>query len=109
MLATDVWDYIVVGGGLAGSVVSNRLLALNNTAKILVIEAGQNAAGRTDILYVNSTNLIQGDFDWNYFSTPQAQLNNRVIQSAAGKGLGGGSLINTCKLHQVLGVRGLQC
>ncbi|WYZ40069.1 hypothetical protein EsH8_IV_000410 [Colletotrichum jinshuiense] len=90
MLATDVWDYIVVGGGLAGSVVSNRLLALNNTAKILVIEAGQNAAGRTDILYVNSTNLIQGDFDWNYFSTPQAQLNNRVIQSAAGKGLGGG-------------------
>ncbi|KZL85317.1 glucose dehydrogenase [Colletotrichum incanum] len=96
MLPTDVWDYIVVGGGLAGSVVSNRLLALNNTAKILVIEAGRSAAGRTDILYVNSTNLIQGEFDWNYFSTPQAQLNNRVIQSASGKGLGGGSLINTC-------------
>ncbi|GKT95570.1 glucose dehydrogenase [Colletotrichum tofieldiae] len=96
MLPTDVWDYIVVGGGLAGSVVSSRLLALNNTAKILVIEAGRSAAGRTDILYVNSTNLIQGEFDWNYFSTPQAQLNNRVIQSASGKGLGGGSLINTC-------------
>ncbi|KAK1637316.1 GMC oxidoreductase-domain-containing protein [Colletotrichum phormii] len=74
MLPTDVWDYIV----------------------ILVIEAGSSAAGRTDILYVNSTNLISGDFDWNYYSTPQSQLNNRVIQSAAGKGLGGGSLINTC-------------
>ncbi|KAJ0166101.1 Pyridoxine 4-oxidase [Colletotrichum tanaceti] len=96
MLPTDVWDYIVVGGGLAGSVVSSRLLALNNTAKILVIEAGRSAAGRSDILFVNSTNLVQGEFDWNYFSTPQAQLNNRVIQSAAGKGLGGGSLINTC-------------
>ncbi|KAK1722048.1 uncharacterized protein CLUP02_03074 [Colletotrichum lupini] len=96
MLPTDVWDYIVVGGGLAGSVVSSRLLALNNTAKILVIEAGSSAAGRTDILYVNSTNLIAGDFDWNYYSTPQSQLNGRTIQSAAGKGLGGGSLINTC-------------
>ncbi|OHE94571.1 hypothetical protein CORC01_10099, partial [Colletotrichum orchidophilum] len=106
MLPTDVWDYIVVGGGLAGSVVSSRLLALNNTAKILVIEAGANAAGRTDILYVNSTNLIQGDFDWNYFTTPQPQLNNRTIQSAAGKGLGGGSLINTCKLSHGGWMRG---
>ncbi|TQN64844.1 L-sorbose 1-dehydrogenase [Colletotrichum shisoi] len=97
MLPTDAWDYIVVGGGLAGSVVSSRLLALNNTAKILVIEAGRSAAGRSDILFVNSTSLVQGEFDWNYFSTPQAQLNNRVIQSAAGKGIGGGSLINTSK------------
>ncbi|KAJ0352818.1 hypothetical protein COL154_003622 [Colletotrichum chrysophilum] len=97
MLPTEVWDYVVVGGGLAGTVVSSRLLALNSSAKILVIEAGQSAAGRSDILYVNSTNLIQGDFDWNDYSIPQPQLDNRTIQMAAGKGLGGGSLINTCK------------
>ncbi|KAF5528611.1 Oxygen-dependent choline dehydrogenase [Colletotrichum aenigma] len=97
MLPAEVWDYIVVGGGLAGTVVSSRLLALKSSAKILVIEAGQSAAGRSDILYVNSTNLIQGDFDWNDYSIPQPQLDNRTIQMAAGKGLGGGSLINTCK------------
>lgn len=76
--------------------VSNRLLALNNTAKILLIEAGPNADDRTDILYANSTNLIGGDFDWNYYSVPQAGLNGREIQSAAGKALGGGSVINSC-------------
>lgn len=97
MLPAAVWDYIVVGGGLAGTIISSRLLALKSSAKILVIEAGQSAAGRSDILYVNSTNLIQGDFDWNDYSIPQPQLDNRTIQMAAGKGLGGGSLINTCK------------
>lgn len=96
MLTTDIWDYIVVGGGLAGSVVSNRLLALNSDAKILVIEAGPDAGDRSDILYANSTNLIGGDFDWNYNSIPQESLNERKIQSAAGKALGGGSVINTC-------------
>lgn len=98
MLASDVWDYIVVGGGLAGSVVSNRLLALNSDAKILVIEAGPDAGDRSDILYANSTNLIGGDFDWNYNSIPQESLNQRKIQSAAGKALGGGSVINTCMM-----------
>lgn len=98
MLSTDIWDYIVVGGGLAGSVVSNKLLALNSDAKILVIEAGPDAEDRSDILYANSTNLIEGDFDWNYNSIPQNSLNERKIQSAAGKALGGGSVINTCTI-----------
>lgn len=99
MLSSVVWDYVVVGGGLAGTVVSNRLLALNSAAKILVIEAGPNVDNRTDILYANSTNTIGGDFDWNYYSLPQTNLDGREIQSAAGKALGGGSVINTCMCH----------
>lgn len=93
------WDYIVVGGGLAGSVVSNRLLALDSSAKILLIEAGPNVDNRTDIVWANSTNTIGGDFDWDYYSLPQANLDGRQIQSAAGKALGGGSVINTCEQH----------
>lgn len=96
MLYSVVWDYIVVGGGLAGNVVSNRLLALDNAVEILVIEAGPKVDNRTDILYANSTNTIEGDFGWNYYSLPQASLDGRQIQSAAGKALGGGSVINTC-------------
>lgn len=96
MLPGDIWDYIVVGGGLAGSVLSNQLLALNSSLRILVIEAGPNVDNRTDILYINSTNLIGGDFDWNYSSVPQPNLNNRTITSPAGKALGGGSVINSC-------------
>lgn len=96
MISSIVWDYIVVGGGLAGTVTSNRLLALDNAARILILEAGPNVDNRTDILYTNSANLIGGDFDWNYYSLPQANLDGREIQSAAGKALGGGSVINTC-------------
>lgn len=33
------WDYIVVGGGLGGLVVANRL---SDTASVLVIEAGSD-------------------------------------------------------------------
>lgn len=101
MLADTVWDYIVVGGGLAGSVLSNRLLALDNAAKILVIEAGPNANNQTNVLYANSTNLVGGTYDWNYYSVPQVNVGNREIQSAAGKALGGGSVINTCE-HKLL-------
>ncbi|KAI1841285.1 hypothetical protein JX266_012521 [Neoarthrinium moseri] len=91
-----MWDYIVVGGGLAGSVVTNRLLKHDASLRILVLEAGPDVSNRTDILYVNSTNLIQGDFDYNYQTVPQVHLDNRQIGNSGGRALGGGSAINTC-------------
>ncbi|KAF5025988.1 hypothetical protein F66182_1929 [Fusarium sp. NRRL 66182] len=93
-----LWDYIVVGGGLAGSVVSNRLLQQDRSLNILLIEAGIDANSRQDIVWPNSTNGQGGDFDWNYQSEPQPHLQNRVIPSNSGKGLGGGTLINGGKL-----------
>ncbi|KAF4454280.1 GMC oxidoreductase [Fusarium albosuccineum] len=89
-----LWDYIVVGGGLAGSVVSNRLLEQDSSLNILLVEAGINANDRQDIVWPNSTNGQFGEFDWAYSSEPQANLNNRVLASNSGKGLGGGTLIN---------------
>ncbi|KAH7367926.1 hypothetical protein B0T11DRAFT_304877 [Plectosphaerella cucumerina] len=89
-----LWDYIVVGGGLAGSVISNRLREQTPRSRILVIEGGINANDREDIVWVNSTNGQGGDFDWSYQSVPQVNLDNRVIPSNSGKGLGGGTLIN---------------
>jgi len=60
-----MWDYIVVGGGIAGSVISSRLVEQDRSLKVLLIEAGPDVSNRTDITYVNSTNLIMGDFDYN--------------------------------------------
>lgn len=89
-----LWDYIVVGGGLAGSVISNRLLESNPSLNILLVEAGINANDRQDIVWPNSTNGQFGEFDWVYYSTPQTHLDNRAIASNSGKGLGGSTLIN---------------
>ncbi|KAI8288600.1 hypothetical protein K4K60_010831 [Colletotrichum sp. SAR11_57] len=89
-----IWDVIVVGGGLAGSVISNRLAGYRPELKILVVEAGPNANDRQDIVWPNSTNTIGGDFDWKLASVPQVHVDNRFITLAQGKALGGGTVIN---------------
>lgn len=88
------WDYIVVGRGLSGTVVSNRLLEQDSSLNILLIEAGVNADHQTDIVWANTTNGPGGQYDWAYDSVPQVNLDDRVILSSAGKGLGGSTLMN---------------
>lgn len=87
-----LWDYIVVGGGLAGSVVSNRLLHQQPEAKILVVEAGQNANDNHDILYPNGTGTAQ--YTWNVPTAPQEYFGGRSVNMALGTALGGGSVVN---------------
>lgn len=96
MLST-VWDYVIVGGGLAGSVISSRMLEYNSSLNILLIEAGEDTRSRTDILYTNATNLMGGELDWQYPTKPVTALNDRSLVYNQGKGLGGGAAINSCK------------
>lgn len=90
-----LWDYIVVGGGLSGSVLSSRLLEYNQTLNILVIEAGPNASNDSSVVWPNSTNLIGGAYDWNLTSVPQVNVDNRTVSLPQGKALGGGTVINS--------------
>ncbi|EQB49383.1 hypothetical protein CGLO_11300 [Colletotrichum gloeosporioides Cg-14] len=95
-MLSNVWDYIIVGGGLTGSVISSRMLEYNSSLSILLIEAGEDTRARTDILYTNATNLLGGELDWQYPTEPVAALNNRTLVFNQGKGLGGGAAINSC-------------
>lgn len=94
-----LWDYIVVGGGIGGSVVSNRLLTNDSSLQILVIEAGPNANDDPSVVWPNSTNTVGGTYDWNYTYVPQVHADNRSVTLAAGKALGGGTVINLGKSH----------
>lgn len=87
-----LWDYIVVGGRLSGSVVSNRLLQQGGSLKILLVEAGPNANDQN--LWPNATNTIGGTYDRKLTSIPQVHVDNRPITLAQGRALGGGTLIN---------------
>ncbi|KAL7822819.1 GMC oxidoreductase [Trichoderma gracile] len=91
----EVFDYIIIGGGTAGLTVASRLTE-DADVNVLVIEAGQD---RTNDPLVQIPGLVVGmygkpEYDWNFSSTPQPGLNNRIINQARGKQLGGSSALN---------------
>ncbi|GAB7354238.1 hypothetical protein MBLNU459_g4776t2 [Dothideomycetes sp. NU459] len=90
------FDFIIVGGGTAGCVVSSRL-SEDPSVEVLLLEAGQDRNSDPRIITPGLTHqLIDNDeFDWRYKSEPQAGLGGRVMSHPRGKVLGGSSAINS--------------
>ncbi|RPA82830.1 alcohol oxidase [Ascobolus immersus RN42] len=92
----DAYDYIIIGAGTAGSVVSARL-SENSTVTVLVIEAGDLDKGEDFIRIPGLSGsqvpngVLTTSYNWNYTTTPQAHANNRTFNIAAGKMVGGSS------------------
>lgn len=88
------YDYIIVGAGSAGCTLAYRLGA-DPSSRILILEAG--GSDRSPIIQIPLTwGLILKNrlFDWNYFTEPEHEFDNRRIECARGKVLGGSSSIN---------------
>jgi choline dehydrogenase len=90
------FDYVIVGGGSAGSVLANRLTTDRST-RVLVLEAG-----RPDYLwdvFIHMPAALTYPigwrwYDWKYASEPEPHMGGRRISHARGKVLGGSSSIN---------------
>ena len=89
-MRTETYDAIIVGGGLAGLVVANRL-SEDTSKKILVIEAG---ADRRSDARIDTPGLLMSlwgdkDYDWDFYSEPQVMINSllcvRLILNAETK------------------------
>ena len=95
-MASRPYDFVIIGGGSAGSALANRLSA-DPDQRVLVLEAG-----RPDYLwdpYIHMPAALTfpiGNrfYDWKYESEPEPHLNGRRIYHARGKVLGGSSSIN---------------
>ncbi len=90
------FDYVIAGGGSAGSVLAARL-SENPQVSVCLIEAG----GKANNIFVRApagaVALLPGYFkriNWAFKTTPQAGLGGRTGYQPRGKGLGGSSAIN---------------
>ncbi|XP_026673175.1 glucose dehydrogenase [FAD, quinone]-like [Ceratina calcarata] len=70
------YDFIIIGGGSAGSVLANRL-SENEKWSVLLLEAGPNEPYATDIT-IMSTRLQPSSLFWNFTTLPSA--NYCIIQ-----------------------------
>lgn len=95
MLAKKV-DYVVIGGGTAGSVLAARLSEHQYT-RVALLEAGaaDGPAAMADSDRRVSVQLRGSSVDWAYSTTPQIGTDGRVHAWASGKVLGGSSSINS--------------
>ncbi len=95
-MVTTQHDFIIVGGGSAGSVLANRLSAAPDN-RVLVLEAGRPDY-RLDAFIQMPAALTfpigSKYYDWKYESEPEPFMNGRRIYHARGKVLGGSSSIN---------------
>ncbi|XP_012274584.1 glucose dehydrogenase [FAD, quinone] [Orussus abietinus] len=91
------YDFVVVGGGTAGSIAVNRLTE-NPRWSVLLLEAGGHETEITDVPIL-SLYLHKSKLDWKYRSQPQDSACQAMVDRRCcwtrGKVLGGSSVLNT--------------
>jgi choline dehydrogenase-like flavoprotein len=92
--ATDLVDFVIVGGGSAGCVVASRL-SEDPATSVRLLEAG----GDTNDWIVNTPAtffimVASPIHNWHFETVPQRALDGRRGYQPRGKGLGGSSAIN---------------
>ncbi len=93
---SERFDYVIIGGGSAGSVLGNRL-SEDGTKSVLILEAGRSDYPWDLLIQMPAALPFPSGktlYDWKYESDPEPYMGGRRIKHARGKVLGGSSSIN---------------
>ena len=93
---TETFDFVIIGGGSAGSCLGNRLSS-DQGNRVLVLEAGRSDYPWDVFIHMPAALAFpigSRFYDWKYESEPEPFMNGRRIYHARGKVLGGSSSIN---------------
>ena len=92
--SAGTYDYIVVGGGAAGCVTTNRLVDQHG-ARVLLLEAGGEDNHPLIRMPAGFFKFLNGSpFLTEHVSVPQKNLGGRTVSIWQGNVLGGGSSVN---------------
>ena len=92
----ETFDYVIVGGGSAGSALANRL-SEDGTRTVLLLEAGRRDWWWEVYIHMPAALTFpigNPRYDWMYSSEPEPHMNGRRVTAGRGKILGGSSSIN---------------
>ena len=90
------FDYVIIGGGTAGSALARRL-SEDPSVTVALVEAGGSALQDPLVESIYGfCNACVTSVDWNYTTVAQNYLNGSIQPYHSGKCLGGSSAINGC-------------
>ena len=93
-MASQTYDYVIVGAGSAGCVLANRL-SEDPGVRVLLLEAGPRDWHPFIHIPLGMGKMHEWSmFDWGYHTDKEPALGGRSIEAARGKVLGGSSSIN---------------
>lgn len=93
-MSSQEFDYVVLGGGSAGSLVAARL-SQDKGERVLLLEAGPRDHGlRFRVPAAFGIPSAMRPYKWPYTSEPEPHLNGRRLPVMMGRVLGGSSSVN---------------